>query len=319
LIKLADEDVELNRRELERLQKIGTPAISETVIDQAKRVELASRNSLQSLRNQLLLLKSRQARLEGTRELAATELEKAELDLSRTRVSSPVAGVIVRESVEQDSFVQKGATLVTIEDTSAVEVRCNLKMEQVTWLWRQASAAGLSASPHGGYQIPPTPVTVTYDLGDRHYSWPGKLARYEGIGLDERTRTVPCRVVVENPRGTPPSVESTSESEPGEPSLVLVRGMYVTVHLHLTPNVPLVHVPEEAIRPGKSLWVVRDQRLMVLRDLNLVDLVEIAGAAESPNRSWLIALNGSALTVGDRVVISPLSYAADGLEVREQP
>lgn len=319
LIKLAEEDVTLNRSELDRVQKLSPRAVAEASVDQAKRAELASRNVLQTLRNQLQLLKTKQIRLDSTRQLAQIELQKAELDLSRTRIVSPLNGVVVRESVEEDSFVQKGAPLVTIEDTSAVEVRCNLKMEQVAWLWRQASAAELSASSEGGYQIPPTPVTVTYDLGGQLHSWAGVLARYEGIGLDEKTRTVPCRVLVPNPRGQTPSDQAAQQSAAGRTSqLFLVRGMYVTVHLHLAPNVSLVRVSEEAVHPGKTVWVVRDNKLSIVRDVKLVEIVPGAAVAGIVTRDWLIEPDGEKLKAGDRVVVTPLSFASDGLEVREQ-
>ena len=51
--------------------------------------------------------------------LTETMLERAQLDLGRTRISAPVSGVVVEEMVEAESFVSKGSPLVTIEDTSA--------------------------------------------------------------------------------------------------------------------------------------------------------------------------------------------------------
>ena len=61
--------------------------------------------------------------------------ERAQLDLDRTIIKSPVAGIVVRDVVELDSFVQLGAEIAVIEDTSQVDVQCNLKMTDLDWIW----------------------------------------------------------------------------------------------------------------------------------------------------------------------------------------
>jgi multidrug resistance efflux pump len=81
-------------------------------------------NQQVSIQNQLDLAKKRRARLEAAEKLADTQLRKAQLDLARCEIISPVDGVIVRDMVENDSFVQRGSTLATIEDTGNVEVSC---------------------------------------------------------------------------------------------------------------------------------------------------------------------------------------------------
>ena len=315
LVRLAEEDVELNRAEVYRLKNLNVGAVAVSDLDQAKRAELASRNALQTLNNQLQLLRARQNRLASTEKLAQTELEQAQLDLTRTRLISPIDGVVVKESVEQDSFVEKGSPLVIIEDTSAVEVRCNLKMDQVTWLWRQASAVESSTSPQAGYQVPATPVTVRYRMSGHEFLWPGILSRYEGIGLDERTRMVPCRVLVTDPRGTP-SGDKPLDSDPLPPPLV--RGMYVSMTLHISPNVPLGRVPEIAVRPGKTIWVVRDNRIKIIRDVRLVELIDGPSTSGLASKQWLVELAGTELRPHDEVVVSPLNFVTDGLEVRRQ-
>jgi multidrug efflux pump subunit AcrA (membrane-fusion protein) len=315
LVQLAQEDVELNHAEVVRLQTLKSGAVAASDFDQAKRAELAARNVLQTLNNQLQLFRARQDRLQSSEKLAQTELEQAKLDLERTRIVSPFDGVVVKESVEQDSFVEKGMPLVVIEDTSAVEVRCNLKMDQVTWLWRQESAVEGSSAPQGLYQVPKTPVTVKYHMAGHDFYWEGIVSRYEGVGLDERTRMVPCRVLVKQPRG---SLRADAESEHSPIPPPLVRGMYVGLELHVSPNVPLGRVPEQAVRPGKTILVVREGRIRILRDIRLVELISQTNDAGTTTKEWLIELAGSGLKLNDEVVISPLNFVTDGLEVRQQ-
>jgi hypothetical protein len=196
-----------------------------------------------------------------------------------------------------------------LEDTSTVEVKCNLQMDDLYWIWQQSSAdceGPESSRMVTGYEIPLTPVTVIYRLGPREFEWSGTLARYDGIGVDERTRTVPCRVTVDDPRGgTLRDPTETSRSVTGPPALV--RGMYVTVLIHASPPGSILRVPERAVRPGNVVWLLEDGSLR-RRQIQVAQLSD--GAA-------LIDGNSGGLSAGGRVVVSPLSNPYDGMIVRE--
>ena len=107
LIELSREEHELQKREMNRVQRMKAGTVSEADIDKSKRGEWNSRNNLLTLENQLQLVSTRRRGLENARELVGTQIKKAELDLKRTRVVSPADGIVVRDVVEQDSFVQK--------------------------------------------------------------------------------------------------------------------------------------------------------------------------------------------------------------------
>ena len=77
------------------------------------------------------MLQAKKPRLTSAIKLIDVRLEQAELDLKRTKVTAPIDGMVVVESVEENAYVQKGTPLVTIEDTSAVEVRCHLRMDEL--------------------------------------------------------------------------------------------------------------------------------------------------------------------------------------------
>jgi multidrug efflux pump subunit AcrA (membrane-fusion protein) len=308
LAKLAREQLVLQRRELERRQKLADKrVVTDTDLDEAKREELAAVNTLLTLENQIQLFQTRRSRLESARDLWTSQLEKAQLDLRRTKVEAPIDGVIIREMVEEDSYVEKGTSLAKLEDTSAVEVKCNLRMEDLYWLWSQAPTTGQPASsPTRDYQIPPAPVTISYELAGRRYLWDGVLSRFDGIGVDERTRTVPCRALVANPRKV--RVEGTGEGivgPVGPPALV--RGMYVMVSVHAQPQTTLLEVPEQAVQPGNTVWLVVDGRLAIRR----------IRVADSANDMLLVYAEASGLEPGMKLVSSPLAMATDGMAVRE--
>ncbi|MCA9022686.1 MAG: HlyD family efflux transporter periplasmic adaptor subunit, partial [Planctomycetaceae bacterium] len=241
MIDLAHEEVRLQKSQLNRVEKLRTRnVVSDTEFEEAKRSELAARNALQKLTNEADLLRSKRQRMMHARDLVGVQLSRAKLDLSRTRIYSPINGVIVEDSVEKDGYVKVGDPLVTIEDTSAVEVSIDLRMEELYLLWQHAaqSAQGNKKLPDQpnrhdlGYQLPQLPVKVSYELGGRKFIWDGELSRFDGIGLDEKTRTVPCRIVVSDPRPSAILVNGQPTSQVvGAPPLT--RGMFVVIDIPL--------------------------------------------------------------------------------------
>ena len=125
--------------------------------------------------------------------------------------------------------------------------------------------------------------------------------------------------------------------------------MYVTVHIHARPAVTLLRIPEQALRPGKTVWLVREGKLVRRRvevvdvqgDVNKAQAIIYAGpsleekAARAAMSCGMAGAAGPAMFVnfasvwedwwresylgaGDRVVTSPLSEAVAGMEVREE-
>ena len=307
LLELGQAEVDVQKRELKRLQDlVEDGAVTESQVDQAIRAEITARNQLLKISNMHRLLKTRKTRLEHARQLVETQLEKAHLDEKRTKIFAPISGVIVFEIAEQDSYVKAGTHLVTVEDTSAVEVKCNLRMDQLHWLWQQSGSTP-EREDRRGYQIPQTSASVVYELNGNEYVWKGRLTRFDGIGVDETTRTVPCRVKVEDPRDVQmPDDMDGGQSSSGPPALV--RGMFVRVIIHAQPDISLVKVPEAAILPGSMVWLVDNDTLkqhkvkivQFTRDGVLLDADRLGSNATLP------------------MVTSPMPYARDGQLVRHQ-
>src|SRR5690606_24014442 len=82
--------------------------------------------------------------------------------------------------------------------------------------------------------------------------------------------------------------------------------MFVKVMLHSKPAIPLLSVPEEAVRPGNVVWAVRDDKLARF------DLP----AARVMHGAVVVAPQVTTLALGDRVVVSPLPAAVEGMSVR---
>ncbi|WP_146401257.1 HlyD family efflux transporter periplasmic adaptor subunit [Planctomycetes bacterium CA13] len=265
LIEVVKQDEVLQEREVERLRTMPSGYASEGEIDKAKRALLQATQSRVTSENQLDLLRKRRSRLEASERLAQAQLELAKQNLKRTEIVSPIDGVIVSEDAELNSFVARGNPIVTIEDTTKVEVATSLRMDQLYWILDQKdrSKSGLSNSgERRGYDLPETPAIVEFQIsgrGETAYQWDARLMSYDGIGVDANTRTVPVRIVVDNPQQFHQIAASKSndkrvfKADPTGPT-TLVRGMFVTVKLLIEPQTPLVVIPAEGLKPGNRAW-----------------------------------------------------------------
>lgn len=299
--------VDLARREVARLDTLkANRIITETEYERALRDELTTTNVLTTLQGQKRVLTKRLSRLGEAQALASTMLERAELDLSRTQVLAPVDSVVVDDKVEQDSFVTKGTPLVTLEDTSAAEVKTSLRMDELSQVWGGSAA---DSDGLGAYDLPDAPARVVFTLGERSYEWDGVLSRQEGRGLDEKTRTLPCRVLVKKPASVKAidRYGATMATLPPEAPRSLLRGMFVDVRVQVDVPQPLVAVPEEAVRPSGEMFVMRDDKLLIVHPRPF------------HSGGGMVAFNEAdcGLLLTDRVVISQLSNPREGMHLME--
>ena len=307
-IKLAQETLDLEQTEVARLKRVyETGDITQSEYDDALHAGLMARDALLAHQNQRRVHTSRGRRLLAAKEVIDVQLARAEIDLKRTKVTSPIDGVVIGERVQQDGFATKGAVLVMIQDTAKMEVKCNLRVEDVYWILQQLPPDANSDPKdrhRRAFKIPPTEATVVFES---NFAWDGVLERLDGVGLDAETRLVPCRIVVKDPLAVKYIGPVRGLDKPTGPASLL-RNMYVQNKIHAKPRTKLLRISEKALRPGGSVWVVRDGKLKIIP----VTVV----------KRWkdevLIDGSTSKLKSGDKVVVSPVSAVRQGMEVREK-
>ncbi|MBP89688.1 MAG: hypothetical protein CMJ64_23770 [Planctomycetaceae bacterium] len=304
LIQIAESKRKLATQELKRVTSLfESNAVAETEVDEAQRFELEASNALRTLHNVRDLIPTRRTRLEAELKLVELRQQQAQLSLDRTRVVAPFDGIITNDAVELGDFVQPGDVLLEIEDTASIEVQCNLRTDDLYWLWNShqpgptEETGNNESSDRATFEVPRAPATVTYSVGGEEFHWQGELARFEGRGIDETTRTVPCRVIVSEPR--------RDEATDGPPALM--RGMYVTITLPVSPRVRLWKIPNRAVQPNGQVWTIEGDELRIH---------EITPARVLPD-SVLFRADATDLKVGDRIIVSQLATAFEGMQVRE--
>ena len=333
LLKLAQEDNELQKEHLERVKTAAVrKAASEAELDNAARQELTSRNAVQMQQNQLNTLAQTKKTKEAALKLAEAELQRTRVDLERCRIVAPITGRVVDDMKEEGDYVKPGDTLVHISDSSRMEVKCSLKGQELAWIWQhgqqsdeppiatsetsakteatptESAASSVDATSAAAprkadpFQMPNVPCEIAFEFEGVETVWDGYLSRYEGTGMDRATRMFPCRVIVDAPEKT--RVNSPDGMTPVSPP-TLLSGMYVTVRIPIDSPVQLLQVPAESIRPGGQIWVVRDSKLKVVS----ISLVRVDGDLA------LVRQEEETLKAQDVVIVSPLASVTDGMPV----
>ena len=220
----------------------------------------------------------------------------AELQLSRTEVQAPFAGIVLDESLEVGQFVAAGRGVGRLYAADAVEVVVPLSdaaAALIPGLWELEA----------GNADRRVPVRVIAEYGDAHYVWEGYVDRAEAA-LDEMTRTIDVIVRVPDPFAGGSSMGTGSHGEAadgaGPPLLV---GKFVEVEIDgLAPD-EYFRVRRAALRPGNEVWAVRD---------GTVRIVPVQVLQRSDDEVFLTG----GLEAGQAVIVAGVQVAIDGMPVR---
>lgn len=224
--------------------------------------------------------------------LAAAEalLDRARLDLARTRLAAPFAGRVQKASVEVGQLVQPGQPLATLFDIECAEVRLPLA---------NADTAFVELPLHGSYgATEPDGVAVecTAEFGGRTFRWQGRLVRTEGE-LDRRTRQLVAVARIDAPYDR--------STDPARPPLAFGTFVQAKIAGRTLPDV--MSLPRSALRGDAEIWVV-DSNLRLRR--RTVEVLR--------RRADDVLVRGGCIP-GERICITALETATEGMPVRLAP
>ena len=293
-LAIEERGVGLARKELERKQRLvkqGT--ISQAAVDQEERAVLVGEQALQNLRNAMSLLPAERSVLEATREQLEAQLETARRDLSRTTIHAPFHCRIAEVNVEKAQFAARGKVLVVADSLDVAEVTAQVPVGSLLPL--MPPEIELPLDP--GAAMPRIREVVGLDAlvrlraGRGDIEWPARFSRISDT-VDRRTRTVGVIVAVDNPYR-----QTASSRRPP-----LVKNMYVEVEIRGRPRPGAVVIPRGALVGSRVHIVSEDGRLGVRE-------VEV----EFAQTNFVVVASG--LEAGERVVVSDLPYAVEGMRL----
>ncbi|MCZ6618303.1 MAG: efflux RND transporter periplasmic adaptor subunit [Gammaproteobacteria bacterium] len=229
---------------------------------------------------------NRRSIAEATLREAQAILARAERDLVRTRMMAPYDGRVRKERVDVGQFVNRGTTVATIYATDIAEVRLPIHDEELAYL-------ELSLGAGNGDVTERVKVTLRARFAGGDHEWEGEVVRTEGE-LDPRTRMINVIAQVVLPYA----------QHNGRPPFSV--GLFVEAEIHGRQVDDVVVLPRSAMRGENRVFVIDSGNRLRFRNVDVLrieaDQVYVQGG----------------LKRGDRVCISALENALDGMAVRLQ-
>ncbi len=224
-------------------------------------------------------LKNAQASLLSAR----AALKQAELDLARTALRAPFNGILRSESVDPGQVLRAGNPVAVFAGTDRAEIVVPLPLHELGWL----QIPRVSGRGEG------SPATLQLATGGRVFEWSGRIVRALG-DVDPQGRMARVVVAVDDPYG----LRSVSREKPE-----LALGTFVEVVLHGETLADVAELPASALRDGERVWIMNDSHLR-FRPVTVI------------RRARDEVVIGEGLAPGERVVLTNLAGAAEGMRLR---
>lgn len=217
-------------------------------------------------------------------EAAQSVLERTERDLARTAILAPFAGRVREKRVDVGQVVAPGNSLATVYAVDVAEVRLPVPDQELEFL-------DLPLGYRGGALGPSVAIHATF--AGQSLQWQGRIVRTEGE-IDPASRMVHLVAEIRDPYGR----AGRSAAPP------LAVGLFVRAEIRGRRLDGVYALPRSAMRGANEVLVVDDDDRLRVRQVEV---------ARSDGDQVLIR---SGLAPGDRVCVSPLDVAVDGMIVR---
>lgn len=215
--------------------------------------------------------------------VAKANVQRNEVLLGYTRITSPIDGVIGRSLVTEGALVtaNQETSLTTIQQLDPIYVDVTQSSSELLQLRRALESGKARGSAEG------TPVTILLEDGGR-YAHQGKLT-FADVAVDPSTGRFALRAVVPNP------------------DQWLMPGMYVRAELANVTLPEALLVPQQGVmrdpKGNATAMVVAEDGTARRRDIQV---------SRTVGDKWLVA---GGLNPGDRVIVAGLQKIQDGTPV----
>lgn len=221
---------------------------------------------------------------------ARADLDQAERDLARTEIRAPYRGRVRDARADVGQFVNRGSPVGTLYAIDYAEVRLPMSDEALAFLDLPLFYRG-KEDEHEGPE-----VLLRARFAGAEHAWSGRVVRTEGE-IDARSRMVHAIARVEDPYG-----RDTTSGDADRPPLAV--GLFVEAEILGREVEDALVLPRRALRQDDRIYVLDGEGLLRIRDAELLQ-----------TRGDEVVLRAP-LGSGERIVVSPLDAAVEGMRVR---
>ena len=210
-------------------------------------------------------LAQREPQLEATRlalKAAQSALKKAQLDLTRATLRAPFHAMVVSENVDTGQLLSPQTSVARLVGTDEYHVQVSVPVASL----RTVRARTVDA--------PGSEAKIVQQVGQETIERRAEVIR-QLPDLDAGGAMARLLLNIDNPLG-----------EPGD--LPLLLGSFVDVAIAAQPIDDAIRLPRVALRNGRNVYVMNDQDLLEIRDVQIAwtepDAVLITGGLEPDER-----------------------------------
>ncbi len=229
---------------------------------------------------ELALRKPHLAKAEAELNAAKAELEKAHLNLSRTKIKAPFNSMVRSRLVNLGSQVTPQERLAELIGTNSCWIQTSVPVDRLSWI-RIPRSQGDSA----------TRARIIYAQGCERT---GTVIRLMG-DLSPEGRMARVLIEVEDPFGLKKSKDNKQ---------LLLIGDYVHVEIEGKELENVYKIPRKAFRDNAYIWIASKNSTLEIKEVHPV---------------WKnvgIVLIDNGIKPGDRLIISDLPAAIDGMPIQ---
>jgi RND family efflux transporter MFP subunit len=228
---------------------------------------------------------------------ARVAVRRAELDLDRTRIRAFFAGRVRQKHVDVGQFVNRGVPIARVYAVDYAEVRLPIRDVDLAYLdlpvgvpseEPTSDAPTEATAGHAGAE-----VILSAEVAGERRSWRGRIVRTEGA-RDPRTRMLNVVARVEDPYAR--------AGDPDQDPLPI--GIFVDASIQGHRVEGVYEIPRSALGRRDEVMVIDEQSQLRVRQVDVL--------RADRERAWI----RSGLTPGERVIVSPVDFATEGMEVR---
>lgn len=246
--------------------------------------------TIRSTNRSLVLREPQIASIRAEVKAAEAAVQRAQLDLDRTRVLAPFDAQILTRSVNVGSQVSPGDELGRLVGIEEYWISAAVPVRSLRWIDHDRApptdAAPSDSSPTG------SAVTLRdADAWGAETQRTGMVSRMIGA-LDEQTRLARVLITVPDPLG------NSSDVPP------LILGSLIDVEIEGRPIEDVVRLPRGYLRDGDTVWLMEDNQLRIQQTDVLFRDAQFVYIRDGLNE-------------GDEVITTTLATVADGVNLRK--
>ena len=253
-VKTRQQELVLLQKEFQRQQKLAKKGnVSKSTLDATHRNLLSAKGNLQTLENNLLINRAE-------RKVLSVQLEQAQQDLMRTRITAPMDARITDVKISEFQYANKGQQLFSADGIDSVEIESQFpvgKLRPLVKSLMDSEGSTTAASANWAPGVSGMPAIVSVNHGSQKITWDATISRVSA-SINPQTQSLGIVATVDNPY----SLAQSGRRPP------LISDMFVQVELQGQNNNKFITIPSSSLHEGR-VYVVNDESRLEFRQVKV--------------------------------------------------